>query len=90
MDTVEYATFCYDTVEVENGLNVAAKNDNRELESQLVHICRKNRGWLLLADAIERILYLCKCNLMFVQYLCVFNIHSHTPGGENPRFSRQV
>ena len=21
MDTVEYATFCYDTVEVENGLN---------------------------------------------------------------------
>ena len=29
----------------------------------LVHTCRKNRGWLLLVDVIEIILYLCKSNL---------------------------
>ena len=56
----------------------------------LVHTCRKNRGWLLLVDVIERILHLCKSNLMFVPYFSLFNIHSHTSEGKNPRFLRQV
>ena len=29
-------------------------------------------------------------NLMFVPYFSLFNIHSYTSEGENPRFLRQV
>ena len=56
----------------------------------VVYTSRKNRGGLLLVDVIERILYLCESNPKFVPYLSVFNIHSHTPEQENPRFLRQV
>ena len=63
---------------------------NRSTKAWFTCTCRKNRGWLLLADLIEWFLYLCQSNLMLVPYFSVFNIHSHTPEGENPRFLRQV
>ena len=52
----------------------------------MVHTCRKNRGWLPLADVIELILYLCNT---FVPYFSLLNIHSHSPEGENLRFLRE-
>ena len=67
-----------------------AASEDQALQISLVDTCRKNRGWLLLADVIESILYLCKSSLLFVPYFSLFNIHSHTPEEENPRFLRQV
>ena len=41
----------------------------------LIHTCRKNQGWLLVADVIERVLHLCKSNLIFLPF---FSLGSFT------------